>query len=39
MPKPVIVWPEEGEQYARQPESPLHPWPDGSLRQLDGPQR
>lgn len=29
------IMPEEGEQFARQPNQPLMPWPDGSLKQLD----
>lgn len=35
MSKTIVLWPEENE-VLRQPDVPLWPWPDGSLRQLDG---
>lgn len=39
MSKPLIIWPEEGEREARQPDQPLMRFPDGSLRELTRKQR
>ena len=33
------IWPEPGERFARQPEQPLPPWPDGRLQQLNAHER